>query len=88
MGVFRFIVLFVSQILNILSFAIIARVLLSWFSQGRSHSLGRAGEILFEITEPILAFVRRFPHQLGMIDLSPLLAIFLLDFIRYILLHL
>ncbi|MEK7544542.1 MAG: YggT family protein [Patescibacteria group bacterium] len=88
MGALHFIAAFVSQILNLLTFAIIARALLSWFSQGRSHSLGRLEEVLYEITEPILMVIRRFPHRFGMIDLSPLIAIFALDFIRYLLGHL
>lgn len=87
MSALHFLFVFISQVLNLLSFAIIARILLSWFSQGRNHSMGRVQEILYEITEPILAFVRRFPHRFGMIDLSPLIAILLLDFIRYLLAH-
>jgi len=36
---------------------------------------------IHEITEPILAPIRQFLPRMGMIDLSPMIAIFLLIFI-------
>ena len=80
--VLGFVIVVIYQVLNILSFAIIARVLLSWFAPGHGHSLGRLSEILHDVTEPILQLVQKIPHRIGMIDLSPLMAILFLDFLK------
>lgn len=61
--------------LYILIFAIIGRALLSWFPQGQNNQFAR---ILFEVTEPLLAPVRRILPRTGMIDFSALILIVLL----------
>ena len=58
--------------------AIIARALLSWINMDPRSPLIQA---LNQITEPILEPIRRIMPRLGMIDLSPLVAILLLQFI-------
>ena len=60
---------------NLLVIAIIARALLSWFNMDPRSPLIQA---LNQITEPILDPIRRIMPRLGMIDLSPMIAIFLL----------
>lgn len=70
---------FVNLFFQILIFAIIGRALLSWFNVGPGHPIGR---ILIEITEPILGPMRRVIPMIGMIDISPIVAIFLLSFIQ------
>jgi YggT family protein len=60
---------------NLLVIAIIARALLSWFNMDPRSPLIQA---LNQITEPILEPIRRIMPRLGMIDLSPMIAIFLL----------
>jgi YggT family protein len=70
---------------EVLSLAIIARALLSWFPISPYHPLVT---ILNQITEPILAPIRRYiPTTIG-IDISPLVAIILLQVIERILLGL
>jgi len=68
---------------QVLIFAIIARALLSWFNLGPSHPLVR---ILYDLTEPILAPLRRVIPMIGMIDITPIVAIILLQVIQSILL--
>ena len=63
---------------NLIIIAIIARALLSWFNMDPRSPLIQA---LNQITEPILDPIRRIMPRLGMIDLSPLIAIMLLQFI-------
>ncbi len=63
---------------NLLVIAIIVRALLSWFNMDPRSPLIQA---LNQITEPILEPIRRIMPRLGMIDLSPLIAILLLQFI-------
>ncbi len=60
---------------NLIVIAIIARALLSWFNLDPRSPLIQA---LNQITEPILDPIRRIMPRLGMIDLSPMVAIFLL----------
>ena len=68
-------------IIQILTFAIIARSLLSWFPQSPNNPLVR---ILMQITEPILAPFRRIIPRLGMMDLSPIAAIVTLQVVASI----
>ncbi len=70
---------FTELLFQILIFAIIGRALLSWFNIGPDHPIGR---ILYEVTEPILGPMRRVIPMIGMIDISPIVAIFLLSFIQ------
>ncbi len=63
---------------NLMIVAIIARALLSWFNMDPRSPLIQA---LNQITEPVLEPIRRIMPRLGMIDLSPLVAILLLTFI-------
>jgi len=75
---------FVDLLFNILIFAIIGRALLSWFNVGPGHPIGR---VLYEITEPILGPMRRVIPMIGMIDISPIVAILLLNFLQNLLLQ-
>lgn len=62
----------------ILTIAIFARAILSWFQMDPRSPLIQA---LDTVTEPILEPIRRIMPRLGMIDLSPLIAILLLQFV-------
>ncbi len=75
---------FVDLLFNVLIFAIIGRALLSWFNIGPGHPIGR---ILYELTEPILGPMRRVIPMIGMIDISPIVAILLLNFLQNIILQ-
>lgn len=58
-----------------LTWAIIARSLLSWFPMDQSSPLY---QLLFRVTEPIIDPLRRVMPNTGMMDLSPMAAIILL----------
>ena len=73
---------FVYWFTGVLFWAIIIRTLLSWFNLGGSQPVFR---LLLEITEPVLAPIRRVLPTMGMLDLSPLVALLLIPFIRQIL---
>lgn len=77
-----FILVFSNQLITIVGFALVARVLISWVSP---HTHNKITEMLHVITEPVLKVVRLIPHQIGLIDLSPLIALFALDFLKMIL---
>ena len=60
---------------NIIFFAIIVRVIISWVNPLWKNPLVN---ILFAITEPLLRLIRKRLPNTGMIDFSPLIAIVLL----------
>jgi YggT family protein len=69
---------FAVLLLQVLNLAILIRVLLSWFPVNPSNPLVR---LIFDITDPVLAPFRRIIPPIGMIDLSPLAAILVLQFV-------
>ena len=73
---------FISIFASVLTWAIIIRALLSWFSIGGVQPVFR---LLVEITEPVLAPIRRVLPTAGMLDFSPLVALLLINVISGIL---
>ncbi|GAB3067872.1 YggT family protein [Virgibacillus ainsalahensis] len=71
--------------LTIYSYALIVYILMSWFPGARESSFG---EFLGRICEPYLEVFRKFIPPLGMIDLSPIVAIIVLQFAKFGLAHL
>jgi YggT family protein len=55
--------------------AIFIRIIFSWIGMDPQNPVV---VFLHEITEPILAPIRQFMPRMGMLDLSPMVAIFLL----------
>lgn len=81
--------LFIQIIFDLVSFAIIVRVLISILSMGvnlsRFHGFVR---IVHDVTDPILRlFQKILPPIGGVLDLSPMIAIFALDILKNIILH-
>jgi len=62
----------------VLTAAIFVRALLSWFPIDPHNPLVT---LLYDITEPILDPLRRVIPRLGMIDITPLVAILLIQVI-------
>lgn len=69
---------FVNLVITVLSVAIIGRALLSWFDPGMKTMIGR---LLRDVTEPIIAPIRQVMPRMGMLDLSPIVALVLLRLI-------
>ncbi|PGZ99546.1 hypothetical protein COE51_09710 [Bacillus pseudomycoides] len=61
--------------IQIYSWALIIYILLSWFPGARESTFG---EFLARICEPYLEPFRRFIPPIGMIDISPIVAIIVL----------
>jgi YggT family protein len=62
--------------------AISVRIILTWFS---GNSYGRPVEILSRVTDPYLAWFRRFPGlRAGFLDLSPIVALAVLSMVNRI----
>lgn len=69
---------FIKNAIYIYSFILIIYILMSWVPSMRENAFGR---FIGTLAEPYLSFFRRFIPPLGMIDLSPIIAIFALRFI-------
>lgn len=65
--------------LEIYSFALIAYILMSWFPGARESTIGN---FLTKICEPYLDPFRRIIPPIGMLDISPIAAILVLQFAR------
>lgn len=70
-----FVLTFLWLLVLVLQIAIIGRAVLSWFPIDPRSPLV---SILNEITEPVLAPLRRVVPRIGMIDITPMVAIFVL----------
>ena len=78
-----FLIKFVDILSQILTYAIIGRVLLSWFSMGARRPSGRLAQFIYEMTDPIMNLAKKLPHQISVIDLSPIIALFGLQIATY-----
>ena len=74
-----FLITFLGLLLQVLWFAILIRVILSWFPVDPSNPIIL---ILWEITEPVLAPFRRVIPRIGMFDLSPIAAFLVIQLIQ------
>jgi len=82
----NFLIGLISNIFQIINFLIIIRVLLAWFNYN-SHN--QYIQLLYRVTEPILAPIRNLLSSFNMgIDISPLIAIFTLSILRNFLIRL
>ena len=72
------VILFLSQFIvvlgNLITYAIIGRVIVSWLSAGSMHK-GKVSQFLFDLTEPVINIARKLPHRIGMIDLAPIIVL-------------
>lgn len=71
------------MLLDIFVYAIFASAILSWFA---AASYNTAASLLYSLTEPVLAVCRRLTPDLGGIDLSPLVALVLLQLVKMMIL--
>jgi YggT family protein len=65
------------QVINIYYYALIIYILMSWFPNARGSKIG---QFFARICEPYLEPFRKIIPPLGMIDISPIVAIFVLRF--------
>jgi len=69
----------VVAILNLMFFAILIRVILSWVSPGVHNPVTA---VLWSVTEPVMAPVRRLIPPIGGLDLSPIFVLIALQALR------
>jgi YggT family protein len=79
---FRALAVLVNGVFQIVYWLLFARIVISWFPVDPYHQIV---QFLFQVTEPIMAPLRRLPLQIGMLDLTPLVAFVILFFLRNVL---
>ena len=75
----NFIITFFNILIQILILAIVGRSIISWFPMDPHNPLVR---VLNEVTEPVLAPLRRVIPRLGLLDITPMVAIIVLLIIQ------
>lgn len=78
-----YVLVFIKLLIDVLSVLIIIRAILSWFP---INPYNPVISFLNQVTEPILAPLRRIIPRLGMIDITPMVAIIILQVISQLLL--
>ena len=86
----RSLIVLVDQVINIYIWLLIASAVLSWLVafnvvNTRNRFVYAVGDLLYRVTEPALRPIRRIMPNLGGIDLSPVVLILLLVFLRNLL---
>lgn len=76
---------FINILFYVLWAAILGRVIISWISLSPDNPIVI---LLYGITEPILAPIRRVLPSMGMIDLSPMVALIAMLIIQRVLMRL
>ncbi|HOR00970.1 MAG TPA: YggT family protein [Anaerolineae bacterium] len=76
---------FIDLLFYALNLAILARVIVSWLNVSPYNPIV---SFIYQITDPILEPLRRIIPPLGMIDISPIIAMLLLSVVQRILLSL
>jgi YggT family protein len=77
----------INTIFNLVFWLVLATVIISWLMQfgivdGRNHYVKQINYMLSRLTEPLLSPIRRILPDLGGIDLSPVVLLLALEFIR------
>ena len=70
-----------AQLLQLYVFAIIGRIILSWFPVAPGSAMASIFSFLYRITEPVLGPVRRMLPPMGGFDISPIIVILALELI-------
>jgi YggT family protein len=86
--ILNFTIQFVVILGNFISYAIIGRVIVSWFTMGRMGGRGRLVQILYDVTDPVINLAKKLPHHIGMMDLSPIIALLGVELIVWIVVNL
>jgi YggT family protein len=75
----------VQTLFEVYTFILLARVLITWFQVDPYNPIVR---VLYQLTEPLLAPIRRVLPQTGMMDFSPIVAFIVITVVERIVLSL
>ena len=74
----------IALLVQIYFFALLAMIILSWVAQGSRHP---AIHLLYQITEPVMAPVRKLLPPMGGLDFSPILVFVLINVVQIVIQH-
>jgi YggT family protein len=79
-------------VIDIYFWILIAMVVVSWLTafniiNRQNNFVRQLSYALYRLTEPVLGPIRRFMPDLGGLDISPVIAILILQFIRYLVIY-
>ena len=85
----RALFLVIDLILQLYIWLLIAAAVLSWLVafnvvNARNQFVAMAGDFLYRVTEPVLRPIRNMLPNLWGIDISPVVVIFIIIFLRYV----
>jgi YggT family protein len=80
----------VDFVLDIYTWILIGSAVFSWLYafnvvNSRNQFVASLGSFLFKVTEPVLAPIRRLMPDLGGVDISPIVALVIIYFLRQLL---
>jgi YggT family protein len=80
----------IDLVLDIYTWILIGSAVFSWLYafnvvNSRNQFVASLGNFLFRVTEPVLRPIRRFMPDLGGVDISPIVALVIIFFIRQLL---
>ncbi len=78
-----FLIQIIDFLFTLMTFAIIGRAILSWFPQN-PYNPNPIVVLLNRITDPILEPLRRFIPPIGMMDITPIVALVILQILQII----
>jgi YggT family protein len=78
-------VIVICTLLNIYLVVLVLRAVLSWFPTRSGTALASINSVLWQLTEPLLAPLRRAIPPAGMIDLSFIVLFFIILILRGVL---
>lgn len=74
----------VALLVQLYFFALLAMIILSWVAPGSRHP---AIHLLYQITEPVMAPVRKLLPPMGGLDFSPILVFVLINIVQIVIQH-
>jgi YggT family protein len=77
----EFLDFFIRTLTIILNVALIGRVLMSWINVGPTSPIYPVTTILYQVTEPVLAPIRRILPKFGTMDFSPMVALLIINLV-------
>ena len=75
----RSLAVLIDMIFGLLYILLVIRIIMSWFAVNPYNEIV---QIIFKITEPLLAPFRKLPLQIGALDFSPVAAFLVLRFLN------
>jgi YggT family protein len=72
----------VCALLQLYVLALFVRIVLSWFTPEPGSAVGSVERFLASITDPVLLPVRRIMPRTGMLDLSPIVVLIVIQIVQ------